>query len=86
MRRSRLQMTERETAPIARHFFAHHVRRLRHERGWSQLQLAEAAGIHRTHVSRLENSVFNASIDTVDDIAGAFGVRACTLLESPAAG
>lgn len=66
-----------------RDHLAHHLRRLRDERGWSQLQLAEASGLHRTHVSRLENALYNASLDTVDNIARAFGVGAAALLEPP---
>ena len=66
-----------------REHLAHHVKRLRHERGWSQFQLAEASGLHRTHVSRLENAVYNASLETIDQIARAFAVRPFTLLEPP---
>jgi transcriptional regulator with XRE-family HTH domain len=81
---SEIEPDENGRGYAARQCLAHHLRRLRLERGWSQLQLAEAAGLHRTHVSRLENSAYNASIDTVENIAGAFGVRSWTLLEPPA--
>lgn len=76
---------ERPRMFFTRNNLAHHVKRLRHERGWSQLQLAEASGIHRTHVSRLENAAYNASLETVDQIAHAFGVRPFSLLEPPTA-
>jgi transcriptional regulator with XRE-family HTH domain len=72
-----------EQAYISRDCLAHHVKRLRQERGWSQLQLADASGLHRSHVSRLENGLYNATINTVDDIAHAFGVHPGALLEPP---
>jgi transcriptional regulator with XRE-family HTH domain len=73
-----------EHAYISRDCLAHHVKRLRQERGWSQLQLAEASGLHRSHVCRLEHGLYNATINTVDEIANAFGVHPGVLLEPPA--
>jgi transcriptional regulator with XRE-family HTH domain len=71
-----------ESVHHSRKSLAHHVKRLRQERGWSQLQLAQACGLHRTHVSRLENAAYNASINTVDQIAIALGVAPPALLEA----
>ena len=63
---------------------AHQLTRLRKERGWSQLELAYASGLHRTHVSRLENAAYNVSIDTLDNLAGAFGIHPSALITSAA--
>ncbi len=46
----------------------------RKERGWSQLQLAEAVDISRTHMSRIENSDCAVSLDVVFSIAKALEV------------
>ena len=80
----RITVIGNEPAYFSRDTLAHHVKRLRQERGWSQLQLAEASGLHRSHVCRLEHGLYNATINTVDEIANAFGVHPGVLLEPPA--
>lgn len=84
MRPPKMRKPEEGRVHATRVHLAFHVRRLREERGWSQLDLAGACGLHRTHVSRLENALYNASIYTVDNIAEAFGVAPFLLLQPPA--
>ncbi|OZB52910.1 MAG: transcriptional regulator [Stenotrophomonas sp. 14-69-23] len=60
--------------------FASNVRRLRTERGMSQEQLAEAAGVHRTYVGMLERGEKNVTIYNIERIALALGVCASELL------
>ena len=50
--------------------------------GLSQMQLAESAGISRTHMSNIEapNMPTSLSLETLMDIAEALGVELCTLL------
>ena len=50
--------------------------------GLSQLQLAESAGISRTHMSNIEapNMPTSISLETLMDIADTLGVEASTLL------
>lgn len=50
--------------------------------GLSQMQLAEAAGISRTHMSNIEapNMPTSISLETLMDIADSLGVELCTLL------
>ena len=56
------------------HRLAANVKRLRLERGWSQEELADRAGKHRTFISQIERVVKTPTIDTVDAIAKALGV------------
>ena len=57
------------------------VRALRLQRGWTQTQLAERLGWHQPDVSDLEQGHHAAKLDTVEQIAKAFGVKAYKLLE-----
>jgi transcriptional regulator with XRE-family HTH domain len=44
---------------------AHCVKRLRHERGISQEELAEQAGLDRTYISGIERAVRNISLNSL---------------------
>ena len=57
------------------------VRRLREEKGWSQEDYADRAGIHRTYVSDIERGRRNPTITVVEKLAKPFGVRAGALLD-----
>ncbi len=63
--------------------FASNVRRARLDRGLSQEELAEAAGVHRTYVGMLERSEKNVTIYNIERIALALGVEPAALLTSP---
>lgn len=62
--------------------FASNVRRLRMERGMSQEQLAEAAGVHRTYVGMLERGEKNVTIYNIARIASALLVEPFVLLKN----
>ena len=68
-----------------REILAINLRRLRHQRGLSQEELAHQAKIDRTYISALERSVYAAGIDVVDRLARVLGVEAADLLTRPAA-
>jgi len=51
--------------------------------GWSQEQLAEVAGVHRTFISLVERSECNISLDNLEKIADAFGLSVPELLGVP---
>lgn len=53
----------------------------RKERGLSQLQLAEAVDISRTHISRIENNDCAMSLDVIFSIAKVLQVPALRLFE-----
>jgi transcriptional regulator with XRE-family HTH domain len=54
--------------------FGRRVKLLRVDRGLSQEQLGEAAGMHRTFVGRLERGETGVNVDRLPDLARALGV------------
>jgi transcriptional regulator with XRE-family HTH domain len=71
--------TRREDA--ARRAFGRRVRELRQARGYSQEELAERSGLHRTYISSLERGQRNVGLDNVHVLAEALGVPAAGLFE-----
>jgi len=60
---------------------ASNLRRLRHEKGWSQEEYAHYAGIHRTYVSDLERCARNPTIEVIEKLSKPFEVSAGSLLD-----
>ena len=56
--------------------FGQRIRNLREAKGWSQEELADGAGIHRTHISLIENAKREIQLNTVGKLADALGVPA----------
>lgn len=56
------------------------VRRLRHERGLSQAELAEVVHRHRTYVGGVERGERNLTLQVVEDLAVELGVGTHELL------
>lgn len=63
-----------------RRILARNLKRLRTEKGWSQEELADQAGLHRTYVSGVERGVRNPTITIIATLAKALGVPAADLL------
>ena len=61
--------------------FGENVRSLRKEIGWSQEQLAEACGLHRTYIGAIERGERNVSLQNIVQIAFALGVKPADLME-----
>lgn len=59
--------------------FGANVRQLRQAKVWSQDDLAEASGLHRTYISGIERGVRNPTIEIVQVIAGALDVSVAAL-------
>jgi transcriptional regulator with XRE-family HTH domain len=57
------------------------VRRLREEKGWSQEDYADRAGIHRTYVSDIERGRRNPSVTVVERLAKPLGIETGRLLD-----
>ena len=57
------------------------VRRLREEKGWSQEDYADRAGIHRTYVSDIERGRRNQSVTVVERLAKPLSIDAGRLLD-----
>lgn len=56
------------------------IMRLRQEKGWSQEDYADRAGIHRTFVSDIERGARNPTILVVEKLARALKVAASDLV------
>jgi transcriptional regulator with XRE-family HTH domain len=57
------------------------LRRLRLEKGWSQEDYADRAGIHRTYVSDIERGARNPTITVVEKLAKPLEVTVGSLLD-----
>ena len=56
------------------------VRICRLDNGWSQLELADRAGLDRKTVNRIENGRFQPSVETLLAVSEALGVSVTQLL------
>lgn len=61
-------------------YLARTVTKLRKERGLSQEEFADAAGLHRTYVSGIERGVRNPTVTIVAKLARGLGVAPADLL------
>lgn len=66
-------------ASANRRAFGDQVRRLRRERGWTQEDLAERSGLHRTYVTGVERGQRNASLDAIHALADGLEVKVSVL-------
>jgi transcriptional regulator with XRE-family HTH domain len=55
---------------------------LREERGYSQEELAERAGLHRNYVGRIERGERNVALENIVKLAKALSVKSRDLFES----
>ncbi len=60
--------------------FGERVRYLRKKRGWSQEELADACGLHRTYIGAVERGERNISLLNIVVFAHALGVKPANLL------
>ena len=64
-----------------RRILAQNLRRVRQERGLSQEELADLAGINRNYVGMIERGENAATVDVLEALARALVVEAADLLE-----
>ena len=67
-----------------REVFAAILRRLRHEKGLSQEELAHKASVNRTYISKLETASTYAGLEIIAKLAKVLGTHPADLLASPA--
>ena len=60
--------------------FGLRLKELRVKRGYSQEQLADSAGLHRTHISLIERDRRSIRLDTLESLARALQVEPSELL------
>lgn len=66
----------------AKSLFGRAVRALREERGYSQEELAERAGLHRNYVGGVERGERNVGLENIVKLAQALSVPSKDLFES----
>lgn len=66
-----------------RRILAQNLRRLRQDRGLTQEELADLAGVNRNYVGMIEREENAASVDVLEALAKALKVRAAELLTRP---
>jgi len=54
--------------------FGNKVRKERMKLGWSQEELAERAGVHRTYIGMIERAEKNATLESIEKIAKALKI------------
>src|SRR5580658_3506270 len=59
------------------------VRRARQSRGWTQAQLAEAAGFSSNYIARLERGELGPSLFVANQLCSALGIPVSTLTRAP---
>lgn len=60
--------------------FGDRVKKLRKQKNWTQEELAERAGLHRTYIGSIERYERNISLVNIQRIAKAFDVEVNALL------
>jgi transcriptional regulator with XRE-family HTH domain len=68
-------------SPSIKSLFGKSVRALREERGYSQEELAERAGLHRNYVGGIERGERNVALENIAKLAKALSVRSRDLFE-----
>lgn len=60
--------------------FGKKIKRLRLEKGWSQEDLADFSGLHRTYISGIERGLRNPTLCILEKLAESFNLSISDLL------
>jgi transcriptional regulator with XRE-family HTH domain len=66
-----------------RDIFAANLRRLRHEKGLSQEELAHVANVNRSYFSKLEKGSTYVGLEIIEKLAGALETEPAEFLKRP---
>jgi transcriptional regulator with XRE-family HTH domain len=66
----------------ARKIFAKKLKQCRVQKGFSQEELADIAGLHRTYIGSVERGERNISIDNIERLASALEIPIPDLLKN----
>ena len=66
-----------------RDVFAANLRRLRHEKGLSQEELADRGNVNRTYISKLETAATYAGLEVMAKLARVLKIDPAELLRMP---
>ena len=69
------------SSPVAK-ALSRNVRRLRHDKGWTQDELASKLEVEQPAVSLIENGRANPTLKTLEAVAAIFGVKFVELFDS----
>jgi transcriptional regulator with XRE-family HTH domain len=69
--------------PDLRDLFAANLRRLRHERGMSQDELADEAGMSRSYLAQIETGKYHVSLKIIAKLATALNAEPAEFLRRP---
>lgn len=76
----------RKSSDFLRAVLAENIKTFRREKGFSQEELAERCGLHRTYIGSVERHERNVTLSTLEVLASSLGVTVPELLterESP---
>jgi transcriptional regulator with XRE-family HTH domain len=62
--------------------FGERIRALRKGKGWSQEELADKTGFHRTYIGMIERGERNPSLKNIEVFASVFGLSISKLTET----
>jgi len=75
---------QRRPSAALKRVLAQNIVRLRRSKGFSQEELADVCGLHRTYVGSVERGERNVTLSTLEVFAGALGVSVIDLLTKDA--
>lgn len=83
MRREHPEIERAEAGMGSRLVIARNVLGLRVRSGITQTELARRVGTSQPRIAQIESAQANITVDTLDRIAAAFGVKTATLFKQP---
>ncbi len=81
-----IERDKREQEPPAQLDLGARLRALRKERGWTLAQAAEAVGLARSTLSKIENGQMSPTFEAVRKLASGMGISVPQLFTSPKSG